>query len=325
MPILYPASLDSLTNPTSSDTLDGVPHAAQHGDANDAIEALETKLGTGASVPATVGHALRVTGPGATAFGQLAHSELGAVGANDHHSQAHAIDGADHTASGLTAGHVLRATAATTFAFGALQESDIPATIARDSELTAYQLTSEKAAANGYASLDAAAKVPVAQIRSINAGTAFPASPTANDTFFRTDTGLEYYWSGTQWLSLQRFTTPAVFRAAIPLSANDVADTVSPGNQAILVVGVAAEYFVNGTNDVANRWNLNFQDDTTTSFASHNTDATAASTWGRYSTHALSSTYAASPMRHLQVAATKTGTPGTLFVAATIFYRLIGA
>lgn len=39
---------------------------------------------------------------------------------------AHAIDGALHTAAGLTAGHVMRASAATTFAFGALQASDLP-------------------------------------------------------------------------------------------------------------------------------------------------------------------------------------------------------
>jgi hypothetical protein len=49
--------------------------------------------------------------------GSAAHSELASIGANDHHSQAHAIDGADHTATGLTAGYVMTATGATTFAF----------------------------------------------------------------------------------------------------------------------------------------------------------------------------------------------------------------
>lgn len=164
----YPTSLDSLANPTASDTLASVPHADQHANANDAIEAIEAKLGTGASTPSTAGHALRVTGAGATAFGQVAHGDLGTVGtddhhakshlhdgadgsgtvahsattgitANDHHSQSHAVDGVDHTASGLTSGHVMRATAATTFAFGALQDTDIPSTITRDSELSAHE------------------------------------------------------------------------------------------------------------------------------------------------------------------------------------------
>jgi hypothetical protein len=44
----YPTSLDNFTNPTGSDTLDSatVPHATQHANANDAIEAIEAELGT---------------------------------------------------------------------------------------------------------------------------------------------------------------------------------------------------------------------------------------------------------------------------------------
>ncbi len=49
--------------------------------------------------------------------GSAVHTDLGSIGANDHHNQAHAIDGADHTAAGLTIGHVLQATGATTFGF----------------------------------------------------------------------------------------------------------------------------------------------------------------------------------------------------------------
>tara|TARA_R100000329_G_scaffold147842_1_gene135908 strand:+ start:71 stop:814 length:744 start_codon:yes stop_codon:yes gene_type:complete len=40
----FPTSADSLTNPTSSDTLDSPDHAGQHTDANDAIEAIQTAL-----------------------------------------------------------------------------------------------------------------------------------------------------------------------------------------------------------------------------------------------------------------------------------------
>ncbi len=44
----YPAGLDNFTNPTGSDNLDSsvVPHATQHANANDAIEAIEAELGT---------------------------------------------------------------------------------------------------------------------------------------------------------------------------------------------------------------------------------------------------------------------------------------
>ena len=43
----YPTTLDTFTNPTSTDTLDSatVPHAAQHDNINDAVTAIETALG----------------------------------------------------------------------------------------------------------------------------------------------------------------------------------------------------------------------------------------------------------------------------------------
>ena len=43
MSINFPAALDALTNPAATDGLTG--HAQQHADANDAIEALQAKVG----------------------------------------------------------------------------------------------------------------------------------------------------------------------------------------------------------------------------------------------------------------------------------------
>lgn len=47
----YPNSLDNFTNPTSTDTLNSptAPHAEQHANANDAIEAIQAELGTAPS------------------------------------------------------------------------------------------------------------------------------------------------------------------------------------------------------------------------------------------------------------------------------------
>ena len=45
----FPASLDALTNPTSSDSLSSPSHSAQHANANDAIEALQAKVGADSS------------------------------------------------------------------------------------------------------------------------------------------------------------------------------------------------------------------------------------------------------------------------------------
>ena len=49
MAINFPTSLDILTNPTSGDAVATVSHAGQHADANDAIEALEAKVGVDSS------------------------------------------------------------------------------------------------------------------------------------------------------------------------------------------------------------------------------------------------------------------------------------
>ena len=45
----YPAALDSLTNPAAGDALTSPSHSAQHANANDAIEAIETELGVNPS------------------------------------------------------------------------------------------------------------------------------------------------------------------------------------------------------------------------------------------------------------------------------------
>ena len=45
----FPASLDALTNPTSSDSLSSPSHSAQHANVNDAVEALQAKVGADSS------------------------------------------------------------------------------------------------------------------------------------------------------------------------------------------------------------------------------------------------------------------------------------
>lgn len=45
----FPTSLDTLTNPAATDSTSTVDHAAQHANANDAIEALEAKVGVNSS------------------------------------------------------------------------------------------------------------------------------------------------------------------------------------------------------------------------------------------------------------------------------------
>lgn len=66
----YPTSLDSFTNPTANDSLNSPSHALQHANANDAIEALEAKLGIGDSTAgsATSGYVLTAGTGGTTTW-----------------------------------------------------------------------------------------------------------------------------------------------------------------------------------------------------------------------------------------------------------------
>ena len=49
----FPGGLDALTNPTGGDSLSSPSHSGQHADANDAIEALQAKVGVDSSAVTT--------------------------------------------------------------------------------------------------------------------------------------------------------------------------------------------------------------------------------------------------------------------------------
>lgn len=53
MPTNFPTSLDSLSNPSSGNTLNSPSHSTQHANANDAIEVLEAKVGVDNSAVST--------------------------------------------------------------------------------------------------------------------------------------------------------------------------------------------------------------------------------------------------------------------------------
>lgn len=69
----FPTSLDSFTNPTTNDFLNSPNHVDQHSQINDAVEALEAKLGITASTP-TSGKLLRGTGAGTSEWDKDAPS-----------------------------------------------------------------------------------------------------------------------------------------------------------------------------------------------------------------------------------------------------------
>lgn len=57
----FPGGIDAFTNPTATDTLDSPDHAAQHANVNDAVEALEAKVGIDGSA-VTTSHDYKLSG-----------------------------------------------------------------------------------------------------------------------------------------------------------------------------------------------------------------------------------------------------------------------
>lgn len=95
----FPTALDVLVNPSASDTLNNplVYHDVQHANANDAIEALEAKVGVDSSAVTTSldYKAANHAHTGSDGSVAIAHASLGSVGTDDHHAKSHAHNGAD--------------------------------------------------------------------------------------------------------------------------------------------------------------------------------------------------------------------------------------
>ena len=70
MAINFPTSLDNFTNPSSGNTLDSPSHSLQHSDINDAVEALERKVGLGTAVAgsASAGQVLTISAAGTSTW-----------------------------------------------------------------------------------------------------------------------------------------------------------------------------------------------------------------------------------------------------------------
>ena len=168
MSTVYPADLDTFTNPTATDPQNAPSHSGQHADKNDAIEALEAKVGVDGSAVAT-SIDKRVADLEAAGGGHpdlAAHDALGLAtdaelatheGAADPHptyeTSAEAQAKVDvHTADAVDAHD---ASAVSVVPTGAVVATDVQAAIAElDSEKSALAHTHTHAAATGQTPTD---------------------------------------------------------------------------------------------------------------------------------------------------------------------------
>lgn len=236
MSISYPTALDALSNPVAGDALTG--HAAQHADTNDAIEALQAKVGiTGSEDPASLDYKIAThVGSGGTA-----HTNAVAAGA------AGFMTGADKSKlDGVEA-------AANNYAHPA---NHAPSIITQDA-LNRFVTDAEKAtwnakqAALGFTPIDAASIGQASGVAPLDAGSkiaaaylpsyvddilefaslaAFPATGESGKQYVTLDTNLTYRWSGSVYVEISASpgSTDAVAEGAANLyhTAQRVRDTV---------------------------------------------------------------------------------------------------
>lgn len=167
----FPSALDTFTNPNGSDSLNAaaVPHAEQHANANEAIEALQAKVGINGSAVAT-SLDYRISAAETGLDGKISSSEKG-------------------SANGVA-----------TLGFdGKVPSSQLPP--------LDYIPTSAKGAAGGVAGLDEAGKVPAGQLPSyvddvleFTNQAAFPATGDSGKIYVALDTNKTYRWSGSAYV-----------------------------------------------------------------------------------------------------------------------------
>src|SRR5262252_9328307 len=82
MPSNFPGALDVLTDPNPADPVASstVPHASQHTNLNDIIEAIEAKLGIGTST-SVAGRVLGDNGTGGSLWRQISNNDVASAAA----------------------------------------------------------------------------------------------------------------------------------------------------------------------------------------------------------------------------------------------------
>ena len=157
-----------------------------------------------------------------------------------------------------------------------------------------------------------------------NSGTSFPANKATGDRYWRTDLGLECYWDGTRWLSVNEYRAAHSLAPAWPITVTAYLGNAAVDEASIYVTRFVVVAKALNTNDGSNYWTLSFVYGNSDSYGSTtgetpDTKAVGASAWARHS----GSVAAAITVTNMSINAVKTGNPGNLYTLPAIFYRRI--
>lgn len=157
-------------------------------------------------------------------------------------------------------------------------------------------------------------------------GTSFPASPSINDRFFRTDLQMEFVYDGARWVSAHLLTKTFTPKTLPDYTANGtLMYCPAEGGSSWWVEDVTVFSEITGTNDASNNWNLAVQSldgagGLVSTLHTFNTNGAVAFLDQTASINAEAGT----TIRWLGLAATKVGAPGNIsWLAAQVTYRVI--
>lgn len=168
-------------------------------------------------------------------------------------------------------------------------------------------------------------------------GTAFPASPTTNDRFYRTDLTLWFFFDGTRWMTEDLFTCQLRSNSATvqPYAATTATVQVAgmpslQGGSDLWIESHMCTFLVAGGGTAlgaAHKWVGTVQKGDSaaalTTVATVNIDSGASAAWRRIETTVNALINTPTTFFFFATTWTKTGTPGTLQALEEIHYRIV--
>ena len=225
----YPSGLDALTNPTSTDALNSVtvPHATQHTNANDAIEAIQAELGlnpkgSAATVAARLATLASSTSPAIAASITTASTSFDLV--NTAATTVNFASAATALSMGASTG---------TLSVGNLTFTLTNATTVNNTQVTAYNVSTAPTVA---VSLALGTGVTASgATKTLNLGTAGASGSTTNITLGSATTGALGTTTVNQNLTYKNLIATAATAPTIASAA-----TIAPTAPIVLISGTVA-------------------------------------------------------------------------------------
>lgn len=166
-----------------------------------------------------------------------------------------------------------------------------------------------------------------------NSGTSMPGSKATGDRYWRTDLGLEAYWDGAQWLTVNKYhmVIPAAAGSDVSSSSSSAYFRAPLWNAVydLYLIDYYAMTFVSTTNDGTNKWTLTLSKEskaaayTQTTIVSFSTGTTP-DTATQFIVHTVAiNALVGTSSGTLTVGVTKVAAPGNMTSSHAVTYRVV--